>query len=80
MKAGSVVTALVAMIVMGTAAYQWKTMVQSEMRVAQRNRYEHLFTQHPSAGLGGQRNARTVLRRRHRRPNPAGSLDIAAAL
>ena len=38
MKTGNIVTAVVLIIVMGTAAYQWKTMVQSEMHVAQRNR------------------------------------------
>ena len=38
MKTGNVVTAIVLIVVMGTAAYQWKTMVQAEMHVAQRNR------------------------------------------
>ena len=38
MKAGNVITAVVVILVMGTAAYQWKAMVESEMHVAQRNR------------------------------------------
>lgn len=41
MKTGNVITALVVFFVMGTAAYQWKTLVQSEMHVAQRNRLAH---------------------------------------
>lgn len=53
---GNVITALVVFIVMGTAAYQWKTLVQSEMHVAQRNRLAHKkkkkndvrFQHHPS--------------------------------
>lgn len=55
MKTGNVITALVVFIVMGTAAYQWKTLVQSEMHVAQRNRLAHKkkkndvrFQHHPS--------------------------------
>ena len=38
MKLGRFITALVAILVVGAAAYQWKAMVVSEMHVAQRNR------------------------------------------
>lgn len=40
MKTGNALTALVVLGVVGTAAYQWKTLVQSEMHVAQHNRYD----------------------------------------